>query len=127
MSSAPAFDKTVAFSGLQQAEDPALIHGGKFMFSHGLGGPSSMDGFTFADEIGLNPAPLGPGGVGGVNCELAATTELNSCQPPSQDGVMDALVDTASLRLGMNGSESGKKRSPERSDDRFRFLVKSVL
>ncbi|KAL8227224.1 hypothetical protein R6Q57_017056 [Mikania cordata] len=220
MSSAPAFDKTVAFSGLQQAEDPALIHGGNSCLglfneddfgapfwslpstsqvgpgfqlfcsddnSHGLGGPSSMDGFTFADEIGLNPAPLGPGsslyqsnldindglvdnplafdqndpslqlflptrppeaaepmeskvqptvskgltgddwislrlgGVGGVNCELAATTELNSCQPPSQDGVMDALVDTASLRLGMNGSESGKKRSPERSDDPFSF------
>ncbi|KAK1435158.1 hypothetical protein QVD17_00918 [Tagetes erecta] len=28
--------------------------------NHGLGGPTSMDGFTFTDELGLNPPPLDP-------------------------------------------------------------------
>ncbi|KAK9072596.1 hypothetical protein SSX86_009031 [Deinandra increscens subsp. villosa] len=156
---------------------------------HGLGGPTSMDGFTFTDEIGLNPAPLGPSSSlyqsnldindglvdnplaygqndpslqlflptqppevaeqveskdqptvskgltsddwtslrlgcsgGGVNCEPTATNGLNSSQqPPSQDGMMDVPADTASLLLGMNGSEPGKTRSRERSDNPFSF------
>ncbi|KAI3823243.1 hypothetical protein L1987_04676 [Smallanthus sonchifolius] len=157
--------------------------------NHGLGGPTSMDGFTFTDEIGLSPAPVDlssslyqsnldindglidnplafghddpslqlflptrppeaaeqvelkdqpamskgltgddwislrlGGGGGGVNCEPAATNGLNSSHPPpSQDGAKGVLADTASLLLGMNGNESAKTRSGEKSDDPFSF------
>ncbi|KAF5822839.1 putative chromatin regulator PHD family [Helianthus annuus] len=84
--------------------------------------PAMSNGFRGDDWISLS---LGGGGSG-APCEPVATSAAATSgltpkkQPPSKDGELDALADTASLLLGMREGRSDKI-SRERSDSPFSF------
>ncbi|KAK9058574.1 hypothetical protein SSX86_023416 [Deinandra increscens subsp. villosa] len=84
--------------------------------------PAMSNGFRGDDWISLRLGGSGSGSGSGVPCEpAAATSGLNPRQqPPSKDGGLDALADTASLLLGMSGAGSDKI-SRERSNGPFSF------
>ncbi|KAF5783509.1 putative chromatin regulator PHD family [Helianthus annuus] len=86
--------------------------------------PAMSNGLRSDDWISLR---LGGGSGGsGVHCEPdAAANGLNQrpqppSKPPSKDGALDSLADTASLLLGMSDGRPDKI-SRERSDSPFSF------